>query len=88
MYLTNNLRKAITLQTDSYHNLHGPLANDLHKLLDTQSIIIDVSLCNESLKNCWLEFFKTKLQRSICLYAPASNISTKTPWPYVLKQLE
>ena len=50
----------------------GPPSYDLHKLSDTQSILMYHSVMK--VKNCGLEFCKTKLQ-SICLDAPFYGFS-------------
>ena len=50
-----HLRKAITLQVDSFHI--GPPSNDLHKTLDTQSILT-YQPSEKVFKNCGAEFFK------------------------------
>ena len=63
-------RKAITLQTNSCHNLDP--SNDLHKLSDTQSILMYHSVVKVK-KNRGLEFFKIKLQSGICLYGSQSS---------------
>ena len=61
------LRKAFTLQVDSFLNL-DPL-----QMICINLQIIDVSLCSESLKKyCRSEFFKIKLQiiyDTVCLLA-------------------
>ena len=54
------LGHCITLQADSCHDLE-PLKDDLHKLSDTQSSYISVSLCI-NFKTYRFGFFKTKLQ--------------------------
>ena len=57
------MRRAITLQVDSCHNL-DPRSYDLHKLSDTQSILMYHSVV-KVLKNYGAEFFKIKLQSLI-----------------------
>ena len=47
------LRKAITLQVDSFHN-----SNDLYKISDTGTIYIDYQPLIKVFKNCEAEFFK------------------------------
>ena len=54
------LRKTITLQVDSCHNLDPP-SYDLHKLSDTQAI--DVLLCSESYKIVGLTFSKLNIKK-------------------------
>ena len=50
------LRKAITLQANSCHNLELLHMYDLHKLSDTQSILMYHSVVKVK-QNCSLEFF-------------------------------
>ena len=61
------LRKSITLQADSCHSL-----DPWHKLLDTQSVLMYLSVLKVK-KSCGLDFFKIKLQTSSAYIPPQSS---------------
>ena len=65
------LRRAITLQVDSCHNLNL-------QMIFRHTIYIDVSFFSKNLKNCGLEVFKIKLQSliyNIMCYIHIINLS-------------
>ena len=64
-------RKAITLQADSCHNLDPP-AYDLHKLLDTQSILMYHSVLKVK-KIAGLSFSKLSFKVASAYILPQSS---------------
>ena len=82
LYLSYYKHLNIAISEKSLHcrlivAMTGSLTNDLDKLLGAQSILMYHSVV-KVFKNCGLEFFKTKLQNSICLYVGLSYSSKIT----------
>ena len=86
------LRKAITLQTNSCHNLDPLNSNDLHKLSEIQIHNLAILIYHfvvKVKKYCSLEFSKLSLKVASAYMLPQSSDSylftkstteTKTPW--------